>query len=246
MKTIAFCYRFFASITLLLCLLVASPSKASYIVAPGFDLFSTVTPGTSSGGFEFEGVPFGGFDFGSGLVSTGNADTIVHRLGQADGVMAGGSDTIDIELVALQLRTVDPVDMGAGLGFYYATLGAPSTGEMTIVFDDMNGGTFGTSSFDVFFDIRFGALDGTIVTSGQINLDSSGNRWGRTPPPGAVIIPGINYLLNGQNTDEDFWTVGVVNHTGPHPVITAVPGPATIALLGLGLVGLVFARRWKV
>jgi hypothetical protein len=111
---------------------------------------------------------------------------------------------------------------------------------MTIVFDSMDGGSFGTSFFDVFFDIRFGALDGPVVTSGQINLDSSGNHWGRTPPPGAVIVPGINYLLNGQNTEDDFWPIGIVNHNGPHPVTTAMPVPATLVLFGLGLAMLVW------
>ncbi|NQZ23997.1 MAG: PEP-CTERM sorting domain-containing protein [Colwellia sp.] len=247
MKTIANYSRLLAGIFFFGCLMLPSQAKASLIVESGFDLFTTVTPGTTFGGFEFMGVPLGPFDFGTGPINVGNTDTIVKRLEQADGGGGtSGSDTIDIEIVALQLRSVDIIDLGAGLNYYYATLSTTqqSLGKMTINFDNMLGGTFDTSFFDVFFDIRLGSLSGAIVASNMINLNSSGNQWGRNAPTDAVKIPEINHMLNGNNTDHDFWSIGVVNHDGPHPVITAdVPEPSTLLIFGLGLAVLGISQR---
>src|SRR5690349_12266098 len=80
-----------------------SVSKADPLVLHGFDLFTTV-PGSTKvnlpgvGIQPFKGVPLGTFNFGSGPVDTGNADTIVRRLGDA----SPASPTIPIQLVALQ------------------------------------------------------------------------------------------------------------------------------------------------
>ncbi len=67
---------------------------------------------------DFEGVPLGIVDLGSGPVVVGDADTIIERLQTAD--LSGGAAAIDI--VALSLQSVDPVDLGFGAGFEFITI----------------------------------------------------------------------------------------------------------------------------
>src|ERR1700737_2000421 len=100
------------------CVFASTPLYASTTVAAGWDLFQTVSPGTTFGGQEFEGVPLGSYDFGAGAQPTANTDTIVHRLSAAN----APSTTINIELTALQLKSVNPTDFGLGPDFYYITL----------------------------------------------------------------------------------------------------------------------------
>ena len=102
----------------------AGSAQATIIIDPGFNLFQTVPVSTFFFGppvpnpqfVNFEGVPLDLFDFGdgNGLVFVGDTDTIVERLQPAN---LGPSDTIDIELVALQLVSTGPVDLGFGAGF---------------------------------------------------------------------------------------------------------------------------------
>lgn len=230
----------------------SSVSQAGYVVEMGHDLFRTDTAylNLGSGPIPFEGVPLGTFDW-SGTTwdneDLGNTDTIIERKGAA--VTGGSGETappIPIELVALQLVSVDPIDVGAGLGFHYATLqaGTPSTGTMDITFDDELGGSF-ASFFDVFFDLRIGALDGPILFSGFKTFTSTGVAWAREPTdPDAIKLDGINYLLDGGTISEDFWPPVGVHDAGDgsqHIVSTATPEPTTICLLGLG--GLLLSRR---
>jgi hypothetical protein len=240
-------------------LCAVSTALADPVVEPGYDLFETESPGTTLLGIELESVSLGLYDFGGGPQPVGNSDTIIEREQKAEpgkDAVPGGSSKfttppepdvglIAIELVALQLRSVDPVDLGAGLDFYYITLqeSTPSLGEMAITFDDPDGGTF-DSSFAVFYDLRIGALDGPIVSSSSFDMTSSDNPWDRTPPPGAPQIPGVNTLLNGLDQAADFWPIGVVEHDSPgtaHQKVRSTPEPTSLLLLSLG--GLVLLRR---
>jgi len=203
-------------------------------------------------GVPLKGVPLGTYNFGGsiGVQSTDSTDTIVQRLG----VATSPSTTIPIQLDALQLETEGKTTFG-GLGpldYYFITLGrTPSLGTMTIDFSTPTSGTF-TSFFDVFFDIHIDSLTGPVVDSGSLSLDNSGSSWSTTAPPGAELIGSVDYFLDGNDTNNDFWP-GVAGVTELHPggggehevVPTGVPeGGSTISLLllGAGLCGL--GRRW--
>ena len=234
---------------------------ASFTVAEGFDLWHTPDDGgTTFAGAVFKGVPLNTFDFGdgNGPVDVGDTDTIVQRLNDATVSAPGETATIDIEMAALQLMTVAPTDLGAGFGNYFITLdeSESSLGSMDITFDDEFGGTFDSSIF-VDFDVRFGALDGIIVSDGILELTSSDTPWSRFAPPEALLIEGINHLLNGTDIFEDFWP-GVdpfgnvlplieVHPTGAkHTVRPASPAPDTsnsLLLLGIGLSSLIGLKR---
>lgn len=222
-------------------------------VIDGFDTFHT-TPGTNFLGVSFEGVELINFDFGgtTGVAGVGNADTIVQRLDPA--IVPGTPNTaptIDIELVALQLRSTTPVDFGLGIDHYYMTLDPfnSSIGQMDITFLNPLGGLF-----DVFinldFDIRKGSLNGAIALSGILQIESFNTPWGRIFPPDAVLIDGINDNLNGVDNSSDFWLTGSLIRTFPQGVGTlivepaTVPEPSTLAIFALGMMALA-SRRFK-
>ena len=159
-------------------------------VLPGFDLFNTDSSQTQFGGIPFEGVPLDPpiFDFpGVGFRAIGDTDTFVQRLDVAS-APAGGTDTIDIELIVLSLRSQIPIDVDGPdpappdppslpPDFLYVTLqkdrtmadelagfpvGPSSEGTMDITFVSADGGTF-DSQFTVYIDLRFGGPDGPIL-----------------------------------------------------------------------------------
>jgi hypothetical protein len=146
-----------AAVCALLLLGLPSVARASSIgvVPSAWDLFVTLD-GTTFGGIPFRGVPLGCYDFGFGCVKTGTTDTIVQRLEDANAPI----DTINIEMVALELVSATEVDLGFGMGFYYVTLNPDnsSPGTMTIIFDPKF-----ESHIEVHFDIHFGSLTGPIV-----------------------------------------------------------------------------------
>lgn len=235
-------------------LTLAQPCLGSDTVHTGWDLWTT-EPTTTFDLANFIGVPLVSYDFGGtlGIRSTGSADTIIQRLDEAN----GASESIPIEMVALQLMSATPIDLGLGLDFYYITLqsvrgGPSSSGRMTINFD-AEGNPHGTfdSFFDVFFDIRLGALDGPIVASDTLLLSQNGALWSHEAPPGALLINGVNHELGGPgDTSEDFWPVGTIREVHPgrgiHVVrVTRVPeSGSAFALLFLSILGLVCRVRW--
>ncbi len=238
-------------------LLLAAHAQASFTVHSGWDLLQTL-PGTTFGGAPFQGVPLGSYDFGGGLQSIGLTDTIVRRQSDLTVPGPGNSGTIPIELVALHLQSVVPVDFGGGLDTYYITLqtergGPASVGQMTINFGPEANphGTF-SSFFDVFFDVRKGSLSGPILLSDQLHLQSSGTLWSHNAPPGALLIEDVNDKLNGTDITQDFWPVGPITETHPSGAMhvvgpTLVPEPSTyfagFLLAGLAGGSMLLQRR---
>ena len=121
------------------------------------------------------GVPLGTYDFGGtiGVKSVGQADTIIQRLSFVPYPIG----ITPLVLSAWQLETLAPTSIGGGpVGFYYLTLqsargGPASTGtENILALSD----TF-SPTLDVFYDLRFGALNGPIVNSSDMVLSASGD-----------------------------------------------------------------------
>ena len=231
------------ALPILLLITFPSQGQATSLVLPGYSLFETIQP-TTFGGASFVGVPLATFNFGSGTVSVGPTDTIIHRLDSA----TTASPSISVQMVALHLMSATPVDLGLGTGIYFMTLqsergGPASTGRMTINFgpEPPPGGSHGTfdSFFDVFFDIRLGALNGPVAMSGQMLQTSTGTQWTHEPPPGTVLINGVNTQLNSTDVSNDFHILGNVQQitpTGPLHSIreTRVPEPDSLTLLWAG------------
>jgi len=95
-------------------------------ISPGFDLFSTTSAEVDLTGIGLGVVPLDGKPFGPG-----DTDTIVERLDGIDPLEPpAGNGIINIELVALQLKSVDPVDL--------TPLGGPFVGVFSDLFVTVN------------------------------------------------------------------------------------------------------------
>ncbi len=155
-----------------------------YDVLPGYDLWVTPDEGSY---LEFGGstpnppIPADYFWPGSdpfeGVINLvgdpifpalyGDVSTIVERLERAilpDPI--GSSDTIDTQLTGLQLRSAAPITVTGvgGPGEYDVMIsldpGIPSTGQMTIHHETIEGGTYDGVSFQVYVQLDFMALSG--------------------------------------------------------------------------------------
>ena len=130
----------------------------------------------------------------------GAFDTVVRRLADAD-PQPGAPDTIPIELVALSLRSVDPVNLGGNL-FDLQVIGGTdllpgppvSPGVMTIFREDpaIDGGTF-DSFLPVAFKLIFTARNpnpafpSTFEVLGFDELTAQGVPWAATIPVPAAL-----------------------------------------------------------
>jgi hypothetical protein len=224
-----------------------TPTRAvTLTVHSGYDLFES-QPGTSFMGVPFQGVPLVTYNFGGtiGTHAVGGTDTIVQRLSDVS-ASPGGSGTTDLVMRALQLVSSVPTNFGLGTGFYYITLQptAASTGAMTISFDPAATPTnqFGTfsSTIDVFFDVHFGSLTGSIAISGELPLTSTDVPWSYLAPPGSLLINGVNNRLDGTDVFQDFWPSQFTERhpPGTHVVrgTTVTPEPGTLTLGGIAVV----------
>jgi hypothetical protein len=228
-----------AAFAVLAAVAVSAPPAAAtgpLAIAPGFDLFVT-DAGVSSLGptfmplMHFRGVPVGIYDFGSGPVDTGAADTIVQR-GGAD----ADSPVAAIQLVKLQLQGVeDPslfvtLQSDRGRNALDPPVGPPSLGVIQVQFDPNGlGGTF-DSTLNVNFDVRSGDVTGPIVASASLVLSPTTTPFSHVRdqvrcmthpefltnadvlarhgicdgPATTPAIPGVNVRLDGFSDQLDF------------------------------------------
>jgi hypothetical protein len=201
------------------------------------------------------------------LPGLADADTIVRRLTDTT-PFPGPPDTIPIEIVALQLRSVQPVELAPASFFdVFVTLdplAGPSTGMMQIghagpdTNDPNPEGQF-SSFFDVFYDVDFYPVGG-----GPLFLHIDGNKtftgqglWSHEPFPWSLLVPGnagdpaANWHFGAPLGWRDFFPFGwVIHDTGGarHVVSVANPEPSTLGLGALGgavLLCLRMTRRAK-
>jgi hypothetical protein len=134
-------------------------------IGPGQDLFATHADTTEIDLSQFDesfvdlppvqlqGVPLG--------PETGNADTIVARLEGAELPDIGSVATVPIELVALQLQSVDPIDVGGEsfvLDVFVGEEVPQQRGEMTVVREHEFGGYY-TAELPVEARLVFTSVD---------------------------------------------------------------------------------------
>lgn len=240
-------------------------SVLSNSVAQGTDYFVT-GPGTL---INFNGAfGFGTINFQGVPVGPGPTDTIIQRLG--DAVIGGAS--IPIQMTALSLESTGPVSNGTGLYNVFLTLDpgnlANDTGSASIS-GNTTGGTF-ISSLNVFFELSFAPL-GASPAMGPVFSHTflhGGGTWQPTPPPGAMIVPGVDdggptdqpanlhsrlqpcsRTANGLPCEVDFFVNGnMVNRDDSGAVADVArsaptPEPATLGLAGLALLGVVVSAK---
>jgi len=225
------------------CPVVSSASA----ISPGFDLFQTITPGTTvnlgcAGEIPLEGNP--------ALLASENigpTDTIVERKQGIDPFDApNGEGTVDIELVALSLKSIVPFDAGCldhpsmpepTMVDLYVTVNTDlverpdlpqpdaliaSTGTMTIRHINPDGlpsqGTFSVLTFDVYADLIF------VVPGGDVN--NPGDRITTQAETEALDLSSTgNWTHTVPDPDHhnvdypagDFYITDI-EHTGPHTV----------------------------
>lgn len=221
---------------------------------------------------DFVGQAFGRYDFGNGLVPTGNADTIVHRLSDATRPSNDAGPAIENPIgvsVDLTLRSSNPIAgaFGGGVGNYLLATVADSSGStMSIDFDNTGlGGTF-SSVLNLLIDLWDCQLNATgeCVKQGINPLVQilkvftlTDHPWSASPPssPLVVLIPGVNYLLpdgTGNGTSDFFPAAGAVHDAGngqhivdpAAPEIDAASGAGALSLLA-GVLALLGERRRK-
>ena len=244
--------------TLLLVILpVAATCQADPIIISGgyqIDISSSVALNTPYGPhmtYNATPVPLGDYDFGTGNgpLNVGDASSIFGRLGTVNLATIGSSASVQVVQLAFTNITdqavsysgFSPTATGSGrvmasVSPTYAPLG---TETITRTYD--TGGTFTLSYTD---KIDFKTLDGTLLsTTPVLNITSIDGTWQSAPPPGSLVIPGVN--------DNNFFVthITLMNSLGNMRSETAasasaVPEPGSIALLvGLGVTGAGFIRK---
>ena len=235
---------------------------ASFTIDRGWTLLQTVPVHSTYGGTfidlpdvgvtPFVGVPLGMFDFTRGTAGdfgrnigtqyVGTTDSIAKRLEVATVQEGGGTVTIPVELLGLQLRSVDPLGGIFGNQFVYVTLqsmrsegGPATTGTMTIDLnsDDLTG-VFSTL-FEVYYDFRIGSLAAPPIPQLDKPFSGANVPWTRNLPTGQpMLIDGVNLNLNGS-----FFVAAVQleqSASALHVAIPAqaIPEPGTWVLLIVG------------
>jgi hypothetical protein len=250
---------------LLMCL-ICSPAWATPI-GPGFDLFET-PPGRTYVDLSSFGIGIVQLQGNRAPVSAlfpaplnnpaiNDTDTIVQRLAGINPLPPSG--TIPVELVALSLVSVAPVNIGGNfydlsvLGGSLLTPSDPSPlGSMTVNHEFANGGTF-TASLPVHATLTFTQVGNPLNTFNQpfsdTFLTTPPGVWSHTPrPDDAHVDPpfpaGDFYAGVDPITGQKVLTLEQ-SLLAAHGVLPAqVPEPISLAIAAVGAIGgMLFVRR---
>jgi len=266
--------------------LTALDSAQAVVIDPGFDLFTTPAPGDPwEGGIWPTDLSYGTFVRidpdatgpapeitiplkGGPRVGPFDTDTIVERKLTVNPT-PGNPETVPIELVALSLRSVDPVDIGGTL-FDVEVIDNPSTspiGQMTITKDAAaDGGTF-NALLPVDTLVTFSQVDdrsNQVTVPVQEQFDVQNGVWSLVPraddthnaqwPSGGfypgVIPPGLGPLPlppSGSGTQPDLGKFPTLEFAvlAQHGVLPSqTPEPATLLIWSM-LAGLAFGVGWR-
>lgn len=190
-----------------------SPPALGQDVLPGIDLWSTPGTGISATDFSDDPIPADFFDPGSdpftgvitldggtlsnlGGPSLGPSDTVVNRMATAELPLVGSSDTVPIEIVALNLVSINPITVTYNGGFnpepwnvtVCLSATAQTQGTMTIRRDCVDSGTF-DSTLPVrpkFVFTRTSPAATRVLdpgAAGQMSFSTTGGRWVYNPDP---------------------------------------------------------------
>lgn len=176
---------------------ISSNTTWAVNIPAGYDYLLT-QPGTEFNS-PFGLIPLKGRPINPSLY--GQTDTIIHRLAPAlfplegsniyPGASTSGTEvTIPIEMVALELESVAPIDIGGSFFDVWVTLdtNTPSTGTMTISHEwadssDLQPEGIFDSFFDVFAVVQFipVAVGSSFQLPVHLELSSQGNLWTHDP-----------------------------------------------------------------
>jgi hypothetical protein len=226
---------------------LAGPVPPAITINPNYDLVVTRTaylPMGSLGLQAFEGVPLNTFDFGGtlGVQNVGLTDTIIHRNSGGTLNASGDSFTTSIDVVAVCLRSVNQLDLGAGSNYYYATLDAGTNGGTM----EINGDGTWSNDFTITVGLHRGSKSGPKDLVVPKHFLGRG-LWDRVPGP---FYPGVSIAVTyDPEADGEFFLLGpAVHEVGDgtaHTVIdiTHAPEPSTGLLLLAGGLAMVWRKR---
>ncbi len=241
--------------------LVLQPSSArgSFVnIMSGYDLLYTVSAtfdfkGVGGYGFEpFVSVPLVTYNFGGGPQFVGATDTILHRLDPVIDLADGASQTINVKMVALSLQSQNQLNI-FGQNEYFKTVNVSDLGSTMTIHNSVvdvipqldEFGTF-DSEIKIAFELE-GVTSGLKTPTITKTFQQTGAFWTHLPPPGAILINGVNSNLNGLNHANDFFSGYAFHDSGDstHVTINSVPEPTSVFAIGLACLaaGGRFARK---
>lgn len=221
--------------------LFAAPAMADSI-GPGWDYYAT-----SGGHINVPNVGVISLTGGS-PVGPGNTVAVVRRPLGISPLDLNNPGAIPIELVQLQLVSVQPVQIGTMFWDVSVSVdpNQASTGTMSVNHVLTNGGTFATS-LNVIAKVTFTEVGNPNNSNSQILQFQvqDAAAWGHAGPPN---YPGTNSTSGGfypldliLNSGNGNFLVNLDPATGP----TVVPEPGTLALFGAGLSAMAVKLRRK-